>query len=434
MSSKPVRSIGCVAFLIMIMAACATPTNNTVPPPTNTQIRETETPRAATNTPIAPTPTSTPTQVKTKTPKPSPSQTSFPTTVEVVNQCPGAPAMTLKIGDWAMVSTDPPIPNKVRSQPGSNSELIGQIQPGENVLVLDGPQCSDGYTWWHVHSLEGVDGWTAEGDASGYWLVDPISAWFQLPEPLKSGGTKLYDLREISISADRSIVDGIIGNYNPLATPLPRPQTDETPEPNDPRYSDFGTASYAAHSFYDIPGNINGYMFVYELEDSLSRYFLNHMSHNDCTQVLRSNLDEAEIVPAYLNPFCGINGAIPLLFIAGVKPIQFDGGEGVRYLIASGNYQTVNQMEYIFQGLSEDGRYYIRVRFNPIIHPYILDARSLIEGFGPLLAWKEGQYEEAQKSYDVFNGRIEDMLNAGVVTLYPSLELYDAMMASIAIK
>jgi len=92
--------------------------------------------------------------------------------------CPGAPEISLKNDDWAIVSLDPSIPNNVRSQPNRSGEVIGQIQPGENVLVLDGPRCTDGYTWWFIHSVTGIEGWTAEGDATGYWLIpiQPLSA------------------------------------------------------------------------------------------------------------------------------------------------------------------------------------------------------------------------------------------------------------------
>jgi hypothetical protein len=279
-----------------------------------------------------------------------------------------------------------------------------------------------------------LEGWTVEGDASGHWLVEPIYAWYTLPGPLTSQGVKTYDLRELKVSADLALIYNITGSYNPLATPMPRPLTPDTPELNDPRYSDFGTASYAAHSFYTISGAITVWLWVYDLEDPLSRYYLNQMSYNDCTDVLRENLKNDVIVNAYLNPFCGINGGIPLLFKAGVKSIQFTGGEGVRYLYASGNYQTVNYLEYRFQGLSDDGRYYISVVLTPILHPYIIEDQLFNGDFGWLLQWKEGQYEQAQNSYDLFNARIEELLNADMVTLHPSLKFLDDIMASIVIK
>jgi hypothetical protein len=335
-----------------------------------------------------------------------------------------------------MVSTDPPLANKVRAGPGVSGELLGHIQPGENVLVLEGPSCADGYTWWRVRSLAGLEGWTAEGDAEGYWLVHPISAWYELPAPLTTQGSQSYDLRELSISADQALVSGITGEYFPLATPLPTPQTQETPLPDDPRFSDYGTASYAAHSFYDVAGTLGegNWIWVYDLQDPLSRYYLNHMRDNNCTQALRNTLDDPTIEAEYLDPFCGINGGIPLLFKAGVKPIQFSGGEGVRYFIASANYQTVDHLEYRFQGLSDDGRYYISGLFRKILHPYIIDDRLWGNDFNWLLEWKEGQYEAAQATYDEFNTRIEALINAGELTLYPSVEFLDEMVSSIVIK
>ena len=431
------------AFIVVIqlciyLVACSqgvTPTHTATPPSTSTQTATaTRVPtrtQTLTTTPTAQVTVTAPaTPIKTATP----TRTTTPIQVDNVASCPGAPEMMLKLGDWARVSVDPPLPNKVRSQPGTGSEIIGHVQPGENVLVVDGPRCADGYAWWLVRSLDDLEGWTAEGDAAGYWLGESISEWVQLPEPVKPLGTKKYDLREMSISPDTALVGGISGNYMPLATPLPRPETDETPEPDDPRFSEFGTATYAAQSFYKISGLMEGYINVFDLEDPLSRYYLNHMRDQDCTQELRKNLERAEIEAGNLNPFCGVNGGIPLHFIAGVEPIQFEGGKGVRFLISSANYQTVNEIEYTFQGLSGDKRYFIRGHFRPITHPYIVDEPLTEEDFGPLLAWKDGQYDQAQESYDVFNARIEELLNAGVVPLYPALEFLDNMMASIEIK
>jgi hypothetical protein len=430
MFKKAISLALCVVLYNVFLVGCsqgATPNQTTMPLPTHTI--------AASATAA---PTDTPTLALTATPTVKatlvPTRTPTPIVTAAVVECPGAPEISLKIGDWAMVSTDPPLPNKIRNQPGIGGELIGQIQPGDNVLVVDGPRCTDGYTWWFVRSLDGLEGWTVEGNAEGYWLVDPISAWYQLPKPLTIQGDKTYNLRELKISADLALMGDITGNYNPLATPLPTPQTVETPFPDDPRYSDFGTASYAAHSLYNMSGTIGDYFWVYDLEDPLSRYYLNHMSYDDCTQALRNNLENVEPVPDYLDPFCGINGGIPLLFKAGVKSIQFNGGEGVRYLTASGNYQTVNDLVYHFQGLSDDGRYYITGLFRPILHPYIIEDQLFGDDFGWLLEWKEGQYDEAQKTYDEFNARIEELLNAGVVTLYPSLDFLDDMAASIVVK
>jgi hypothetical protein len=98
-----------------------------------------------------------------------------------ITACPGAPDITLKQGDWARVSVNPPLPSRIRSQPGSSGEVIGQVQPGENVLVVDGPRCANGYTWWYVRSPDGLEGWAAEGDAAGYWLIGTTATPTPIP-------------------------------------------------------------------------------------------------------------------------------------------------------------------------------------------------------------------------------------------------------------
>jgi hypothetical protein len=351
-----------------------------------------------------------------------------------IEACPGAPEIKLALNDWARVSVDPPLPSRIRSIPGSNGEVVGEVQPGENLLIVDGPQCANGYAWWHVRSLDGLEGWAAEGDTAAYWLIEPISVWYKLPTPIPFGNMNPYDLREIRISPETGLVSGIEGDYYPLATPLPTPRTSETPWPDDPRESIYGTVNYSAHSSYHILGAIEGYMGVFELRDPLSRYYLNHQRYEDCTQKVREILDNHTLYESYLQTFCGMNGGIPTHFKVNIKEIEFSGGRGIRFLISSANYLTVNKMDYIFQGLSDDGRYYISVLYYDIAHPYIVDEELWENDFGPFIAWKEGQYEKAAQSFKVFNTRMKKLLEAGVVPLYPALEILDAMMASIEVK
>jgi uncharacterized protein YraI len=360
-------------------------------------------------------------------------------TIQIVNPaqsgaCPGAPPFTLQLGDWARVSVDPSIPSRMRSNPGTSGEVIGNAQPGENLLVIDGPQCANGYTWWKVRSLAGEEGWTIEGDTSSYWLVEPISNWYPLPEAIEKYSLMKEYLREINISANSFLVKNITGEFLPQATPMPTPATMETPWPDDPRYDIYTSAGHAEHSRYHFEGYFSyAVMRVHDLQDPLNRYFLNNQRYDDCTQKLKENLKNDPPLKAYINAFCGIGGGIPLHFVADVKPISFTGGKGLRFLIASANYQTINNLNYIFQGLSDDGRYYIVVLIQDIKHPYITEEYWEAD-FGPLKAWKDGQYIEAGATYDVFNKRIETLLNARVVTLYPDLLLLDEMMASIEIK
>ena len=86
--------------------------------------------------------------------------------------CAGAPPTRLSVGLFAYVNPEPPLPNNLRSKPGENNELIGLIEPGKAMKILEGPQCADGWLWWKVRTLEtDLTGWTAEGDGQNYWLI-----------------------------------------------------------------------------------------------------------------------------------------------------------------------------------------------------------------------------------------------------------------------
>jgi len=86
--------------------------------------------------------------------------------------CP-EPALTRLVqGSYAFVSPDPALThNNVRSAPGINQELIGKIEPGEEVELLEGPVCNNSLQWWNVRLTKtGLIGWTPEGNHKSYWL------------------------------------------------------------------------------------------------------------------------------------------------------------------------------------------------------------------------------------------------------------------------
>ncbi|MDO9088014.1 MAG: SH3 domain-containing protein [Anaerolineaceae bacterium] len=89
--------------------------------------------------------------------------------------CPGYYLSRLHIGDKAKVSEDPPLSNRVRSKPNSTATILGIIEPGEKISILEGPSCNNRWIWWKMTSEKtGLTGWTVEGDNDGYWLV-PIN-------------------------------------------------------------------------------------------------------------------------------------------------------------------------------------------------------------------------------------------------------------------
>jgi hypothetical protein len=364
---------------------------------------------------------------------------SIATPVEsiVVNiNCPGALASQLTIGDWAMVRADLAQPVPLFAGPKNSTQLVGEMQPGENVQILEGPQCVGVSTRWRVRSLGRLEGWARENDAMETWLVKPISAWYTLPAPIQPGSQATYDLREIRLSVNSGLFSDVKEEYYPLATPMPTTATTETPWSLDPRSGIGGVGvEYSAHSIYTFSGAANGILRVIDIQNPLSHSFFQNTGQVDCLERLQNFLATPQPDGSGLSPFCGITyGGIPLHFKIDARVIPFSGGKGVRILFSSANYLTVQKLYYNFQGISDDGRFFISFLFDGISNPYMMDKDLFEMNLGPLVAWRAGQYEEAQQSYQVFNKRMKTLLEAGAVPLYPSLEILDAMMASIDVK
>jgi hypothetical protein len=137
---------------------------------------ETPTPTEVTNTPtesptITPTNTSIPSETPTKVPSP---------TVTNISEsgpwlaCPGTYLSRLRPGNQAKISEDPPLSNRVRSSPGTGNKVIGTLEPGERIEIVEGPSCGNDMIWWKIKSLQNdLRGWTSEGDSSDYW-IQPI--------------------------------------------------------------------------------------------------------------------------------------------------------------------------------------------------------------------------------------------------------------------
>lgn len=161
-----------VSLIALFLVACsaspaAAPTTAPTAEPVTvapTAVQPTTSPTAPPVSSTAPPPSTTPSQ----TPSPYPSFTPFPTRASA---CPGAPPIKISVGITAMVSTDPPFPNSVRAEPRKAAKLLGDIQPGETMAILEGPMCGDNYTWWRVRAETGLEGWTSEGTQKTYWLV-----------------------------------------------------------------------------------------------------------------------------------------------------------------------------------------------------------------------------------------------------------------------
>lgn len=117
----------------------------------------------------------TPTRTRMVTPTPTRRITRTPTITPTEDSwiaCQGSYPSRLHIGNRAYISSTPFLANRVRSKPGLSSEIIGRIQSGEYLKILDGPACANEWVWWYIRAeKDSLLGWTAEGDSENYWLM-----------------------------------------------------------------------------------------------------------------------------------------------------------------------------------------------------------------------------------------------------------------------
>ena len=100
-----------------------------------------------------------------------PDDTTTPPPGTPIALCSGAPTSYMS-GATKARTTHGGGSLRVRSNPGVSASVIGHINSDEEFLIVDGPQCADGYTWWKIND-NSLIGWVAERDAAT-WFIKPI--------------------------------------------------------------------------------------------------------------------------------------------------------------------------------------------------------------------------------------------------------------------
>ncbi len=92
------------------------------------------------------------------------------------NQCPGSLLSRLAVGEFGTVTDTPDNkPTNLRSQPSAKSNKLASMNEGEDFIVIGGPTCAEGYTWWQVWYWGfNLNGWAAEG--TSYYFIEPFSS------------------------------------------------------------------------------------------------------------------------------------------------------------------------------------------------------------------------------------------------------------------
>ncbi|MCU0511775.1 MAG: SH3 domain-containing protein [Anaerolineae bacterium] len=144
----------CAAWLCLLLAGCAmtAPTAPASPVPAITG---------------SPTPT---TRISRLTPA---AVTPVAGTREPV--CRNTPVSRLIVHERGQVTNNGERLN-IRAAAGTRFAVVARLEPQEIFLVIGGPACADGYTWYQVRYENGaaggpVEGWIAEGDRFEYYAV-----------------------------------------------------------------------------------------------------------------------------------------------------------------------------------------------------------------------------------------------------------------------
>ncbi len=105
----------------------------------------------------------------------------------VVN-CPDALPTRLRVGDSAIVITDPD-PVRARANP-PDGEIVDLLYRDYVMPVVDGPICADGILWWEIELRDGSTAWVAEGVGDEYFIdlrVPSQQTPVQIPQEFASG-------------------------------------------------------------------------------------------------------------------------------------------------------------------------------------------------------------------------------------------------------
>lgn len=95
------------------------------------------------------------------------------------------------------------VPNNIRDIPGQSGQLVGEIPPDAEFIVIAGPSCAFNFVWWRV-DYNGIQGWTVESSAGDYWL-EPIDL------PVSEQARTLIEPSNVSSLTDVPLTGGDVG-------------------------------------------------------------------------------------------------------------------------------------------------------------------------------------------------------------------------------
>jgi hypothetical protein len=86
--------------------------------------------------------------------------------------CTSGPPSRLSYAMTGRVAVTDGQPLNLRDDPNRTAPVLAQLPEGTAFLVVGGPTCADGLTWWEVN-VDDLWGWVAESSAEGGYWIEP---------------------------------------------------------------------------------------------------------------------------------------------------------------------------------------------------------------------------------------------------------------------
>lgn len=302
----------------------------------------------------------------------------------------------LEIGDVGYLT--PGIPNNVRAKPDTATDnRVGAIESSASFVVLDGPVCAEGFTWWEVERGD-VRGWTVVSDASEYFAL-PVRG-----TSVEAEGVALIVPESIASSAEVTRVSATAGF---------------------PAYTQITFVAYADENHFDVDAPRVRIFAADGFDEITSQAAFGAEVIAALPDLIedRLNLINYDI---FDNPIPDFAPGAGKLTLAHKQYVDFLSGRGYRFISA---YAQIfvgadnRALEYRYQGLTEDRRFFVDASF-PIDAPelyqdYVRDPNTTDE-FADFEAYTDD-------SSDFFDGLDPQ-------TFTPSLIDLDLLMTSLRIE
>ena len=85
--------------------------------------------------------------------------------------CSGNPPSRMIVGYAGLLAFTDGTTTNLRSEASTGAKILWKMSEGLPFMVIGGPVCNQGYTWWQIRVGEpSMDGWVAEGTPKSYFL------------------------------------------------------------------------------------------------------------------------------------------------------------------------------------------------------------------------------------------------------------------------